>query len=90
MPALFPPMFGEQQLRALLRQCEARALIGFGSDASIEKCRALGDSVSVVALDETQRRTLLDADGTAPHEPVDPDEMAVILCSSGTTSRPRA
>ena len=88
--ALFPPMFGEQQLRTLLRQCRARALIGFGSDASIMKCRALSDSVAlVVALDEQERRALLDADATAPHEPVDPDEMAVILCSSGTTSTPK-
>jgi acyl-CoA synthetase (AMP-forming)/AMP-acid ligase II len=43
--ALFPPMFSEQQLQALITQCSARALLGFGSEASIEKCLALAEHV---------------------------------------------
>jgi len=88
--ALFPPMFGEQQLRALLDQCSARALIGFGSESSREKCRSLADAVPlVVAIEPEDVDALLAWDGRAEHEPVDPDDHAVILFSSGTTSTPK-
>lgn len=85
--ALFPPMFGEQQLRALLDQCSARALIGFGSEASRDKCRRLADAVpQVISVEPSDVSSLLAWEGDAAHEPVDPDGHAVILFSSGTTS----
>jgi acyl-coenzyme A synthetase/AMP-(fatty) acid ligase len=88
--ALFPPMFGEQQLRALLEQCSARALIGFGNEASIEKCQALADAVPLVApVQPGDVEALLAWRDECPRQPVDPDDHAVILFSSGTTSTPK-
>jgi acyl-coenzyme A synthetase/AMP-(fatty) acid ligase len=88
--ALFPPMFGEQQLRALLEQCSARALIGFGSEASIDKCRGLADAVPlVIAVEPADVGALLAWEGECAHQAVDPDNPAVILFSSGTTSTPK-
>ena len=88
--ALFPPMFGEQQLRALLDQCSARALIGFGSESAVAKAVSLADAVPlVVAIEPDDVGTLLARDGETERQPVDPDDHAVILFSSGTTSTPK-
>jgi acyl-coenzyme A synthetase/AMP-(fatty) acid ligase len=88
--ALFPPMFGEQQLRALLDQCSARALIGFGSEPARAKAVSLVDAVPlVVSIEPEDVGMLLERPGEAEHQPVDPDDHAVILFSSGTTSTPK-
>jgi acyl-CoA synthetase (AMP-forming)/AMP-acid ligase II len=88
--ALFPPMFSEQQLRALLDQCSARALLCFGSESSRDKCRRLSDAVPlVVAIEPDDVATLLSSTGESEHQAVDPDGHAVILFSSGTTSTPK-
>jgi acyl-coenzyme A synthetase/AMP-(fatty) acid ligase len=83
-----PPMFSEEQLRTLMRQCGARALLGFGSETSIDKCRAAADAVSLVA-GVGDVGALLATAVDAPRRSVDPDAMAVILLSSGTTSTPK-
>jgi len=88
--ALVPPMFGTEQLRTLMRQCDATALLGFGSDDCIEKCRAVADAVSqVVTVAGGEARALLSEAADAEHVPVDPDAMAIVLLSSGTTSTPK-
>ena len=88
--ALVPPMFSEQQLRTLLRQNDARALLGFGGEAAIEKCRAAaGDDVRLVALEAGDVPQLLAQDAAPERAPRDPDAMAVVLLSSGTTSTPK-
>ncbi len=85
-----PPMFSEHQLRVLMSQCGARALIGFGGEASIEKCRAAADgSLRVLGVAAGDVRTLLAEPADAARTEVDPDAMAVILLSSGTTSTPK-
>jgi acyl-coenzyme A synthetase/AMP-(fatty) acid ligase len=88
--AMVPPMFSEEQLRVLMRQCGARALLGFGSEASLEKCRDAGDAVPlVVTVADDDLAVLLSEPGEAPRSTVDPDAMAVVLLSSGTTSTPK-
>lgn len=88
--ALVPPMFGTEQLRALMRQCGATGLLGFGSDDCIEKCRAVADAVPhVLTVAPGEARAPLAEHGTAEHRPVDPDDMAFVLLSSGTTSTPK-
>src|SRR4051794_40559580 len=46
--ALVPPLFGEEQVRALLRQTGARALIGFGTAQSVADALAVADAVPLV------------------------------------------
>jgi acyl-coenzyme A synthetase/AMP-(fatty) acid ligase len=85
-----PPMFSEQQLGSLMTQCGARALIGFGGEASIAKCQAAGGRglrVLGVAADDVPQ--LLAAPAPGARADVDPDAMAVVLLSSGTTSTPK-
>jgi acyl-coenzyme A synthetase/AMP-(fatty) acid ligase len=85
-------MFSEQQLRALSRQVGARALLSFGSADSLEKCRAIGDELLSVPLGPADVGSLA-AEGaehlTLPRPAVDPDQMAIVLLSSGTTSAPK-
>jgi len=88
--ALVPPMFSEQQLGALMRQCGARALLGFGGEAAIAKCRdAVEGFALVVPVATDDLPGLLAAPAAAERTPVDPDAMAVVLLSSGTTSTPK-
>ena len=85
-----PPMFSEQLLGTLLRQNGARALIGFGSDASLDKCRALAGVVPLaVTVAPGDIASLLSEPADAVHTPVDADAMAIVLLSSGTTSAPK-
>jgi acyl-CoA synthetase (AMP-forming)/AMP-acid ligase II len=88
--ALVPPMFGEDHLRRLLDQCSASALIGFGHATSLERARALADAVPHIVCVEPGDVAELAATGSVPQRvPVDPDAMAVVLLSSGTTSVPK-
>jgi cyclohexanecarboxylate-CoA ligase len=88
--ALVPPLFGRDQVRALMRQCGARALVGFGGERSAEAARAIADTVPIVlTVEPIDLPALLAEPADAPREPVDPDAMAVVLLSSGTTSTPK-
>ncbi len=95
--ALVPPMFSEQQLQALMRQCGAGTLLGFGGGESIAKLGAvaarLGARFLGLAADDVGAllaEPAPPAGGREPaRDPVDPDAMAVILLSSGTTSTPK-
>jgi acyl-coenzyme A synthetase/AMP-(fatty) acid ligase len=88
--ALLPPMFSEQQIRTLMSQCSARALLGFGGEATAAKCRAVADGVPlVVTVDAGDIPGLLSEQVESTREPMDPDVMAIILLSSGTTSTPK-
>jgi acyl-coenzyme A synthetase/AMP-(fatty) acid ligase len=89
--APLPPMFGASQLGALVAQTGAKALIGFGGEAEIEKCRAMeGQGPAVIALDdELVDELVADPADASAREPVDPDAVAAVLHSSGTTSVPK-
>ena len=90
--ALVPPLFSADQLRILMRQCGARAVLGFGSEESMDKCRSAGDAVPVVVTVSPNEIPVLLAEAEETEilrEPVDPDAMAFVLLSSGTTSTPK-
>src|SRR3954470_7418134 len=46
--APLPPMFNESQLSALVDQTGARAIVAFGGDKAIAKCRKVADQVSLL------------------------------------------
>ena len=88
--APLPPMFGVAQLTSLAGQANARAMIAFGGEAEIEKCEGLRDVLALamaLRLDDVSR--LLSEPAPAAREPVGPDELALLLHSSGTTSVPK-
>jgi acyl-coenzyme A synthetase/AMP-(fatty) acid ligase len=89
--APLPPMFGVAQLEALIAQTGAKALVGFGGEAEIAKCVAMeGRCPSVVVLDDPLVDELVAApEDNSAREPVDPDALAAVLHSSGTTSVPK-
>jgi acyl-coenzyme A synthetase/AMP-(fatty) acid ligase len=83
-------MFGVAQLSALVAQAGARAVISFGGDAEIAKCERLRGEVPVVLpLRREDVGELLAADAPLTRRPVDADELALVLHSSGTTSAPK-
>jgi len=91
--ALVPPMFSDAQLRTLMAQCGARALLGFGAQDTCDKCRSVGDAVPLVVTllgDEVPGLVAEGVDsGGSGRVAIDADAMALILLSSGTTSTPK-
>jgi acyl-coenzyme A synthetase/AMP-(fatty) acid ligase len=89
--APLPPMFGSAQLSALVAQTGAKALIGLGGEAEIAKCeQAAAEVPCLIALrDELVGELAAAGDQAAPREAVDPDALAAVLHSSGTTSVPK-
>ncbi len=92
--APLPPMFGTQQLAALAGQARARAVISFGTETEHAKCGQLKNQVPVVLALRPGDITGASQPG-ADHPPAgdrsgaDADDLAVLLHSSGTTSRPK-
>src|SRR3954470_12477741 len=43
-----PPMFSPAQLSAVMQQCDAKALIAFGGDREIDKCKQLAERVPLL------------------------------------------
>jgi cyclohexanecarboxylate-CoA ligase len=86
-----PPLFSTAQLRSLTRQCDAKALLAFGGELEMEKCAEVADQVPFhLPIDADVIDTLLaSGDADPAREPVDPDEPALLLLSSGTTSAPK-
>ena len=88
--APLPPMFNETQMAALVEQTEATAIVSFGGDKEIAKCREVaGDRLALFPIlpddvDSLGEQDLPD-DRTARHA----DDLAVVLHSSGTTSAPK-
>ena len=88
--APLPPMFNETQMAALVEQTEATAIVSFGGDKEIAKCREVaGDRLALFPILPDDVDTLaaqdLPDDRTARHA----DDLAVVLHSSGTTSAPK-
>src|SRR4051794_170468 len=88
--APLPPMFNESQLSALIDQTHARAIVAFGGEKEIEKCRQVADRVSVMLeLRPEDVDAAAAADATDERAARDADEVTVVLHSSGTTSAPK-
>jgi cyclohexanecarboxylate-CoA ligase len=88
--APLPPMFNESQLAALIEQTDARAIVAFGGEKEIAKCRLVADQVSML-LELRPADVDAAARADAPDERAkrDADEVTVVLHSSGTTSAPK-
>ena len=88
--APLPPMFNESQLSALIGQTRARAIVAFGGDKEIAKCRKVADQVSLLLeLRPDDVDAAAAADHPADRVARDADEVTIVLHSSGTTSAPK-
>ena len=88
--APLPPMFNETQLAALVEQTAAKAILAFGGDKEIAKCRTVADRVSVLLeLRPEDVEAAAAEDRPADRTPRDADAVAIVLHSSGTTSAPK-
>ncbi len=88
--APLPPMFGAAQLSALAKQAHAKAMISFGDDAVIEKANGLREEIDLLtSLRPEDVAALIPQHAPSEREPVDADDLALLLHSSGTTSVPK-
>lgn len=93
--APLPPMFGTQQLAALVRQADARAVMSFGGDAEFAKCERLRDQVPLIlalrpeAVPGPVSGPAADPGPAGARRRRGADDLAVLLHSSGTTSLPK-
>jgi acyl-CoA synthetase (AMP-forming)/AMP-acid ligase II len=89
--APLPPMFSAAQLSALSTQIGARGVVAFGGDREIAKAEVMTGEVGfVLALDDAAVDELLEApEPPAARADRDPDELTLVLHSSGTTSTPK-
>jgi acyl-CoA synthetase (AMP-forming)/AMP-acid ligase II len=89
--APLPPMFNVTQLKALVEQTSARAIVAFGGEKELAKCREAEGSVALLLevrpadVDAWSSETEQPGDRT----PRDADDVTVVLHSSGTTSTPK-
>jgi cyclohexanecarboxylate-CoA ligase len=89
--APLPPMFNASQLSALVDQTNARAIVAFGGEKEVAKCREVEHKVELLLEVRPEDVDRFAADATTPdeHVPRGADDLALILHSSGTTSAPK-
>jgi acyl-CoA synthetase (AMP-forming)/AMP-acid ligase II len=88
--APLPPMFNETQLAALVEQTEAAAIVGFGGDKEIAKCRTVaGDNLLLLTVLPEDVDAFAAQDLPDDRTPRHADDLALVLHSSGTTSAPK-
>jgi acyl-CoA synthetase (AMP-forming)/AMP-acid ligase II len=88
--APLPPMFNETQLAALVEQTRAAALVSFGGDKEIAKCRGVaGDRLPLLTVLPEDVDAAAGQDLPDERTARDADSLAVVLHSSGTTSTPK-
>jgi cyclohexanecarboxylate-CoA ligase len=89
--APLPPMFSATQLSALVGHTRAAAVVAFGGEKEIAKCRQVADQVGFfLPIEPELVDALIDtAAANGERTPRDADDLAMILHSSGTTSTPK-
>ena len=88
--APLPPMFNETQMSALIEQTQATAIVCFGGDKEIAKCRKVaGDRLLLLPLLPEDVDAFAAQDLPADRTPCHADDLALVLHSSGTTSAPK-
>jgi acyl-CoA synthetase (AMP-forming)/AMP-acid ligase II len=88
--APLPPMFNETQLAALVEQTRAAALVSFGGDKEIAKCRGVaGDRLPLLTVLPEDVDAAAGQDWPDERTARDADSLAFVLHSSGTTSTPK-
>jgi acyl-coenzyme A synthetase/AMP-(fatty) acid ligase len=88
--APLPPMFNETQLSALVEQTQAAAIMTFGGDKEIAKCREVaGDRLLLVTVRPEDVDAYASQDLPAARSARHADDVALVLHSSGTTSTPK-
>jgi cyclohexanecarboxylate-CoA ligase len=88
--APLPPMFNETQLAALVEQTQAAAIVSFGGEKEIAKCRAVaGNRVPLVTVLPEDVDAAIGRNLPDERSPRHADDLALVLHSSGTTSTPK-
>lgn len=100
--ALLPHMFSTEQIRAILDNSRARVLVALGEAAEVLRALEGGRNLPLAAfvvadsaatndaLEKTWSRFLALGDTlTSPHQPMGPDDLALLTFSSGTTGEPK-
>src|SRR3954452_4596933 len=89
--APLPPMFSLAQVSAISGRLGAKCVVAFGGERELDKARLVtGDVDFVLALDDPAVGELLaTADAPAERAERDPDEVTLVLHSSGTMSTPK-
>jgi acyl-coenzyme A synthetase/AMP-(fatty) acid ligase len=88
--APLPPMFNATQMSALIDQTRAKAIVSFGGEKEIAKCRSVsGARVPLLTVLPQDVDASIGQD--VPSERVErhADDVALVLHSSGTTSAPK-
>src|SRR3954462_8935197 len=80
--APLPPMFNESQLAALVEQTSAKAVIAFGGEKEIAKCRTVADQVSLLLeLRPEDVDAAAAEDRPADRTPRHADDVTIVLHS---------
>ncbi len=86
--APLPPMFNQTQMAALAQQTRAAAIVSFGGEKEIAKCRDVaGDRLPLLTVLPADVDSAVDLDDA--RSPRHADDLALVLHSSGTTSAPK-
>ncbi|WP_187276371.1 class I adenylate-forming enzyme family protein [Parahaliea maris] len=100
VPALLPAMFSQEQIKRIISHTGASLLFSFGEEKELERARLAvqGEEVTVVVPDDalaggdalSWTRFLQSGQGiAAPRSEMDPDELMLLIYSSGTTGAPK-
>ena len=88
--APLPPMFNPGQLSRLIEQTGATAIVTFGGEKEIAKCREVERQVpSLLIVAPALVDAMIGDDAPAQRRARHADDLAMVMHSSGTTSAPK-